>query len=371
MKKHTVCLNMIVKNESRVIQRCLSSVKDLIDYWVIIDTGSTDGTQEIIEQYLNDIPGELHERPWVNFGHNRNEALVLARKKADYFLFIDADDRLIFSETFNLPDLNSDFYLVTQHMKHMYDEGFANNPVILLMKDLPDVHWEGAVHEALVWEGTKNSVLLSGVVNEYRHDGDRAKDPDAHRKDIQMLEASIQRDPTNCRDVFFLAQTYGSANDYSSAIQYYEKRIDMGGRDDEVFYSMLAIGALQKKMNSSSEVVIASLCNAYTYRPSRTESLYELSELLIANENYLLGYLVSMFALSIPFPDDPFELFVVPWVYHWGTQLQFYRCARQLGNYRKAYETLCALLANPHFSTSRRLSVESDLPHLELMLKRG
>ena len=63
----TLCLNMIVKNESHVIKRCLDSVKPIIDYWVIFDTGSTDGTQRIIQEVLKDIPGQLHERPWVNF----------------------------------------------------------------------------------------------------------------------------------------------------------------------------------------------------------------------------------------------------------------------------------------------------------------
>ena len=48
MVKKTVCLNMIVRNESSVIQRCLDSVKGFIDYWVIVDTGSIDGTQKIV-----------------------------------------------------------------------------------------------------------------------------------------------------------------------------------------------------------------------------------------------------------------------------------------------------------------------------------
>ena len=58
MSKNSVCLNMIVKNESKVILRCLESVKDIVDYWVIVDTGSTDGTQIIIQDYLKGIPGE-------------------------------------------------------------------------------------------------------------------------------------------------------------------------------------------------------------------------------------------------------------------------------------------------------------------------
>ena len=78
---------MIVKNESPVIEKCLASVKGMIDYWVIVDTGSTDGTQQIIKNFMKDVPGKLYERPWVNFAHNRNEALDLARNKTDYAYF--------------------------------------------------------------------------------------------------------------------------------------------------------------------------------------------------------------------------------------------------------------------------------------------
>ena len=99
-KEKTICLNMIVKNESRAIEKCLSSVKNHIDYWVIVDTGSTDGTQEIIRKQLETIPGELHERPWKNFGENRQEALKLAKGRGDYLFFIDADDFLEYEKDF-------------------------------------------------------------------------------------------------------------------------------------------------------------------------------------------------------------------------------------------------------------------------------
>ena len=75
-----ICLNMIVKNESRVIERCLRSAKPFIHSWAISDTGSTDGTQDIIRRVMADVPGELIERPWVDFAHNRNQALELAKK---------------------------------------------------------------------------------------------------------------------------------------------------------------------------------------------------------------------------------------------------------------------------------------------------
>ena len=93
MSEPLVCLNMIVKNEAHVIRRCLDSVLPHIDTWVIVDTGSTDGTQELIRDYFAKAgkPGELHERPWKDFGHNRDEALQMARSKARYTMFIDAD----------------------------------------------------------------------------------------------------------------------------------------------------------------------------------------------------------------------------------------------------------------------------------------
>jgi hypothetical protein len=62
-----ICLSMIVKNEARVIRRCLDSVMPLIDCWSIVDTGSTDGTQAIIREHMRFLPGSLHERPWKDF----------------------------------------------------------------------------------------------------------------------------------------------------------------------------------------------------------------------------------------------------------------------------------------------------------------
>ncbi|WP_229885463.1 glycosyltransferase, partial [Streptomyces tanashiensis] len=82
----SICLCMIVKNEAAVIERCLASVRGLVDTWVISDTGSTDGTQELIRKALDGIPGELHEETWVNFGHNRSLNIAHALGRADYLL---------------------------------------------------------------------------------------------------------------------------------------------------------------------------------------------------------------------------------------------------------------------------------------------
>jgi glycosyltransferase involved in cell wall biosynthesis len=365
MKKATICLNMIVKNESHVIQRCLASLKHLIAYWVIVDTGSTDGTQEIIRNFLAEIPGELYERPWVNFGHNRNEALALAREKADYILFIDADDQLVISDGIDMPELYKDCYFVNQRFKHMYRETYANNLVVLLIKDLPDFRWEGVVHEALIWDGEKSSEFLTGIEEDYFHDGDRSRDKESGQKDVAMLKQAIEEDPLNPRNIFYLAQTYGHLGEKESALHYYTKRVEMGGgREDEIFYSMLVMGSLQRGIRNYQVIAADNLCKAYLFRPRRAESLHELIELFVDERNYLMGYLIAKFALSIPPVSDPFELCVVPWVYDWGMQFQLYTCSKQLGKYQQAYKLSQALFSNPRFPDSKRAQIEPDLAHL-------
>ncbi|MFD0513113.1 glycosyltransferase [Streptomyces aureus] len=106
----SICLCMIVKNESVAIERCLASVRDLITTWVISDTGSTDGTQKIIRNALRDIPGELHEEPWVDFGQNRSLNISHARGKADYLLLLDADHEIRQDDA--LPPLTADAYML-------------------------------------------------------------------------------------------------------------------------------------------------------------------------------------------------------------------------------------------------------------------
>src|ERR1700759_5332133 len=87
----SLALCMIVRDEADSIERCLASCRDLIDYWVICDTGSVDDTPERIRGALADVPGELHHHEWRDFAHNRTQLMELAHGKADHLLLLDAD----------------------------------------------------------------------------------------------------------------------------------------------------------------------------------------------------------------------------------------------------------------------------------------
>ena len=114
----TLGLCMIVKDESEVILRCLESVRPIVDYVLIEDTGSTDGTQAIIRDWLGNVglSGEVYDEPWRDFAYNRSHVMEKLRQvqHVDYILIIDADDRLTcekgFDPTAFKTDLGHDLY---------------------------------------------------------------------------------------------------------------------------------------------------------------------------------------------------------------------------------------------------------------------
>jgi len=291
-KRKSICLNMIVKNESEVIERCLDSIKHLIDYWVIFDTGSTDGTQKIVKKYLKDIPGELHESPWVNFAHNRNEALAAAKNKADYLLFIDADEIWQYSKDFALPNLDKDFYNVIVRQLDAVD--FKR---VELVNNHLDWKWQGVLHEVVESPQAKSCGVLEGVINICNAiKGFRTKDPEKYLKDAIVLEQALKKDPTNSRYVFYLAQSYLADGKYELALKNYKKRTEMESEDvQETFMAMYNVGIIYEKLDDY-ESALESFFKAYEYRPTRAEPLLRIAIIYRKKGNYLLGYLISKHA---------------------------------------------------------------------------
>ncbi len=331
--KATVCLNMIVKDESAEIREALDSVKKIIDYWVIVDTGSTDGTQKIIKEEMKDIPGELHERPWKNFAHNRNEALQLAKNKGDYLLWMDGDDWLEFDEDFTLPELIQDAYLMKIECA-----GSTYYRYHLLKNTLP-WRWAGVVHEVVVCDQPFSSENLEGIRYCFTRVGTRGSPAEYYLKHAEILEEALKEEPDNQRYVFYLAQSYRDGEKPTKAIEWYQKRVEMGGWEEEVFFSLLQIGMLQKSLGVDSETVIESMYRAHRYRPHRHEPIYYLAEIYNQQERFDLAYECIKGAQFLPPPPTKDILFIGSWVEEWGMLFQLSLCSYYLGHYQ---ESLCA-----------------------------
>lgn len=354
MVSKTICLNMIVKNESGIIQRCLSSVKGVVDSWVIADTGSTDGTQKVVEEFMKDIPGRLIECEWVNFEVNRNQALDAARNRADYILVIDADDILEISEEFDKSSLTADAYTV-----------FCSDPIVdsyrlLMVNNDPRWRWSGVLHEELVHPCHVRGQILKGVKkNGQFRGGHRAKDPENYLKDIAILERELQKDPQNPRTVFYLAQSCAAAYENRKAIQYYEKRAAMGGFKDEVFWSFYFIACLKDNLNLDSADVIKSYWRAYEFDPSRAEPLCFLARYLLKTGNPALAYLAARVAASLSRPKTFF--YVQREVYDYASLLYFAYSQHLLDRFDDAAQSYRKLLASGSLPKEERARVERVL----------
>lgn len=357
-KKPRICLNMIVKNEAPVIERCLASVKDKIDYWVIVDTGSSDGTQEIIRSYLKDIPGELFEKPWVDFAHNRNLALELGRPHGDYLLFIDADQILEFPSNSGWPKLQRDCYYTIVQSDFRYAAQY-----VLLVKTSLSMRWEGVLHEGLVHNGKDCSVFTDIRINAFS-DGNRSLDPEKFLKDAAILEKALETDPTNSRHAIFLALTYDTAQKYELAYQWFEKRSQMGGSDEEIFYSILRMAHLQRLLKKDPEVFIATYERAYAKRPTRAEPLYWLADYYITMQEFEKAYALAKKAEKIPPPYKDI-VYLEYSIYDHEILLQIVRCAYQTKRYKECYSALLTLQKNPKLPANIRAQVEDILPHVK------
>jgi glycosyltransferase involved in cell wall biosynthesis len=320
---------MIVKDESPVIARCLASLKQFIDYWVIVDTGSTDGTQDIIKEFLKDIPGELHERPWINFEHNRNEALTLAKGKSDFIMLIDADERLVYEPGFTLPPLSCDVYFCTLH------QNFADARRALLINMKRQWLYKGVMHEELITPDGRTQDFLVGIMNYADvEDGHRAKDPDKFLKDARMLEQALVGEPENTRYIYYLAQSYLNAEKYDKALEIYAKRGKMLGWDQEVFWAKYMTGILSERLSGSPDYIIHAYCDAFQYRPIRSEPLYRLANFFGRDHDYILEYVLAKHGLTIPLPND-----LIPaqrLIYDYGMLLECANGAHNLGKFSEA-----------------------------------
>jgi glycosyltransferase involved in cell wall biosynthesis len=367
VSKKTVCLNMIVKDEAQVIEKCLSSVKPLIDYWVIVDTGSSDNTKQIIQKALEGIPGELHERPWVNFAHNRNEALELAEDKGDYVLLIDADEVLQYPEDFALPALKKDLYFIV--VRRQPDDrtpgiGAADAKRNGLINNHLNWKWRGVIHEIITCPDAKTSEVLDGILNlsnsHKKSISGRSKDSEVTKylRDAEALERALKDEPDNSRYVYYLGVSYAAAEELELAKKSFEKRASMPSADlQETFLALYNLGLVQLGLNEM-DAALRTFYRANAFHPMRAEPLLQLAKIYRQENNFLLGYLLSKYALSLPYPaEDSCVEYVV---YDHTLLIEFANCALLLGKFDEGFDACGKLLSNPNLPPEFKANVQSN-----------
>lgn len=333
----TICFCAIFRNESRNVRRCLDAAKPIIDYISVCDTGSTDNTVDLVEQWGREhaIPTWVHREPFRNFGYNRTLSANLAKRvfsEADYLLLLDADLVLKVEPGWDKSELTADQYLIRQL-----------NPFIeywntrLIRTALP---WAcvGVTHEYWECQQPNDRGLLKSLWIEDREDG--GYKANKFERDKHLLTEAINDANTpehlRARYYFYLAQTYRDLNVPEEAMRWYEKRVKAGGWDEEVYVAQCEKAKLTIQLGMEHADIIAEHLKAYSLRPTRAEALWQLAAYCRERQRYAEGYLFAKVGKDIPLPPD--ILFVRRDVYDWRLLDELSVCAYWIGQYPEAAE---------------------------------
>jgi len=262
---------MIVKNESKIITRMFDTVVNIIDCYVICDTGSTDNTIEVITNYFKEknISGKVVQEPFKNFCHNRNFALNSCIGMSDYVLLIDADMKLVIGD-FNKSKLGEyDCYHILQGNDDFYYKNMR------IVRNTGKCSYIGVTHEYINIPGEyrtgdfkKNELFINDI-------GDGGCKSDKFERDVRLLTDGIDKEPNNVRYHFYLANSLFDLGRYDDAILYYKKRIEFGGWKEEVWFSYFKIGMAYKNKSDMGNA-IKYWCDGYDYYPERLEGIFEI-----------------------------------------------------------------------------------------------
>lgn len=309
------CLNGIVKNEAARIVRMLDSVKDVISTFAILDTGSTDDTIGLIEEWgaRHGIKGLVGRGAFVNFSQARNQALDMARSWHalpttpwfDYFLLADADMELVQEiPALAFTSLRADAYMMVQKA------GGGSYSNVRLLSVTSPAKYVGVTHEYLDVAGV--GTIAGAHFVDHADGSNRA---DKFSRDIRLLNEDLTRDPENPRTWFYLANTYRDKGDLAAAERCYRKRIALGGWDEEVWNAQVNL-ANTLEAQGLEDAWLKEALKAYQLRPTRAEPLHAVAKHYRNNGENALATLFAEKGLTIPKPND--LLFLEDWVYEWG-----------------------------------------------------
>jgi len=369
--RKTIGLCMIVKNESKVILRCLESVRPLVDYVLIEDTGSTDGTQTIIREWLDraGLPGEVYDEPWRDFAYNRSHALTRLRnnKNIDYALIIDADDVLELPPGFKMPRLKADSY--TLEIRHKELRYWRTQ----LVRNALPWRYEGVLHEFLscpvgpdnrrTFPEERSQQRLPGVRIRMSEEGARRQisESERYRRDAAVLESALatETDPfLISRYTFYLAQSYRDCREREKALVNYLKRAELGYWDQEVFISLYQAANLKADLGYDAEDVLAAYLRAHNVRKDRAEALHGAARYCRVKERFEQGYMFAQRALAMKAPTDGLNL--EQWVYDYGVLDEYAVNAYRIGKFDDCRRACKRLLREGKIPEEMRERIEQN-----------
>jgi glycosyltransferase involved in cell wall biosynthesis len=368
----SIGLCLIAKNEAPVITRCIESALPLIDYVLVVDTGSTDNTPGAVRGFLEEknLPGEVIHEAWRGFAYNRNVALERMRRRAeiDYSLMVDADQILAYDEDFDAERFK-------KKLRHdVYDlvlvNGWQEMPIPNLVSNRIEIVYKSELHEYRVIPPGSSRRLAKGVRIVESGGGGRSRNPNKYRDDAAVLEKLLleETDPyLIARHTFYLGESYRQCGEDEKAIEFYLKRTKLGFSIDEIFLSYLYAGRLQIKLQRPGNEVLETFLAGHKICPWRAETLHGAAMLCRMQGLHHLGYMLARPGLGLAIPEA--GLFVEKWVYDYGLLDEFSVLCYWTGRYQECIDAATRILQEGRIPAEERPRVQQNVDFAKAKLK--
>lgn len=335
-----IALTAIIKDEAKVAERWLRSVEGECAAWVIIDTGSTDDTKEVVEREAvrQRVSNRFKHHDWVDFGTNRTISLREAEKPfgvyehvAKWMLILDADEELLGSISYLDDEMDAYEIEVRQGNTAWWS--------VRLLRTGRGWEYVGAAHAVPERKGTTKVGKIESATIHHHNDGGCKEG--RRERNRELLEKAVAENPDDPRSWFYLAQECRDAGDKEAACEAYRRRIELVGWDEERWNAMFQRGVLLEDNDEG----IVQLQEAFRFRPARLEALYALMLRYRADQNYEAAAAVGAVAMAFNGGPPSDRLFVNAWMYEQGIQNEFGKACILLRNQMTDEDVIPMLIA--------------------------
>ena len=300
-----ICLCMIVKDAGPTLEEVLTENLNIIDTWCILDTGSTDGTQDVIKRVLKNKRGALYEEPFVNFKVSRNRCLELAGTNCKFLIMLDdtysvRGDLRGFLESVRGDQFSDSFSLLIQSD----DSEYYSNRIIKSRSGLRYVH---TIHEVISDKNNNNVTIPSTNAFIYDHRSEYMEKRTTDRKqfDLELLFKELEDNPSDPRSLYYIAQTYGCLGDEENKAKYFLKRIEhpeQGYIQEKVDACFELARTYNFKLNRDFSECEKYYLLAWSLDKRRPDSLYFIGIKYYLEHDYALAYTYFKQAFEIGYP---------------------------------------------------------------------
>lgn len=303
-------LLIMVKNGGKDFLDMLKHNLQYTEDYTILDTGSTDGTYELLKEFQNERKGQVYQEPFTNFRDSRNRLLDLSPGKCSFQIMLDDTYYIQNGEYLReflklartVPDEEYESFSLYIHDTD-YSVQYSSNRVLRTSRQLRyNKHYR--IHEVI--ENNKNFVIAIDKASILDKHSEEMAERTTRRKhdDIKWLLMDHQDYPELPRPLYYLGETYLWLKDYASAAYWYEKRGKINAvvenYDEEQYDARYKFAYIHdSQLGTPWEKCYIYYLEAHKFLPIRPEAMFMIGYHYYQENNLELAFMFFQRAYKI------------------------------------------------------------------------